>query len=61
LTFTGEGTTGTFEGRVYRTITGLPISASSITYTRMILHGTGDFLGQTVKLIDGTGYIITPK
>jgi hypothetical protein len=52
---------GTFEGRVYRTITGLPISGSSITYTRTILHGTGDFLGQTVKLIDGTGYIIIPK
>jgi len=60
-TFTGEGTTGTFEGRVYRTITGLPISASSITHTRMILHGTGDFLGQTVKLVDGTGYLIIPK
>ena len=51
---------GTFEGRVYRTITGLPIPIGVI-YTRIVLHGTGDFRGQTLKLIDGTGYIIIPK
>ena len=57
LTVTG----GTFEGYIYRTITGLPISGSSTTYTRMVLHGTGDFLGWTVKLVDGEGSIIIPK
>jgi len=55
-TFTG----GTFEGRVYRTITGMPIPVG-VTYTRIVLHGTGDFRGQTVKLIDGEGYILIPK
>ena len=45
-------TGGTFEGRVYRTITGLPISGSSLVYTRVVLHGTGDFRG----LYGRTGY-----
>ena len=57
LTVTG----GTFEGNIYRTITGLPISGSSTTYTRIVLHGTGDYLGWTVKLIDGEGSILIPK
>jgi hypothetical protein len=62
ITFTGTGTTGTFVGRVYRTITGFPFpSEITVMYTRIVLHGTGDFRGQTVKLIDGEGYAIIPK
>jgi hypothetical protein len=59
LLWTFDG--GTFEGTVYRRITGMPISPSSVVYTRMVLHGTGDFRGQTIKLVDGEGYIIIPK
>ena len=45
LTFTG----GTFEGITQRKITGYPIGPSSYFETHMVLHGTGDFRGQTLK------------
>jgi hypothetical protein len=47
-TFTGEGTTGTFEGQMQRKGIGVPV----ITYmeAHMVLQGTGDFKGQTLML-----------
>ena len=61
--FTGEGTTGTFEGVIQRKITG-----GSYFEDNVVLHGTGDFKGQTLKLsYEGTppviqeGYLIIPK
>jgi len=48
FTFTGEGTTGTFEGVRHSKMIGFPFS--SYINTRFDLHGTGDFLGQTLKL-----------
>ena len=71
LAFTGEGTTGTFEGVIQRTIIGYPPSDSSIFIDHMVLQGTGDFKGWTLKLSHegarGTppmineGYVIIPK
>jgi len=65
ITFTGEGTTGTFEGVGHRKALGFPVS----TYEEMyqVLHGTGDFEGQTLKLWStGTpgsqeGVLLMPK
>jgi hypothetical protein len=61
--FTGEGTTGTFEGVDQRKIIG-----GSYFEDRLVLHGTGDFKGQTLKLsYKGTppvideGVLIIPK
>ena len=58
MTFTGLGT---FEGKIYRTILGTPPDMIQSMYTRMVLHGTGDFRGQTLKFVDGNGYLIMPK
>lgn len=62
-TFTGEGTTGTFEGVIQRKITGGVYFEDNV-----ILHGTGDFKGQTLKLsyegnppVIQEGYLIIPK
>jgi hypothetical protein len=49
LNFTDETTTGTFEGTSHRTIVGYPIGPASYFETHMVLHGTGDFRGQTLK------------
>ena len=64
-TFTGKGT---FEGVIQRTIIGYPPSGSSNFIDMVVLHGTRDFKGQTLKLsYDGTppviseGYLIIPK
>jgi hypothetical protein len=64
LTFTG----GTFEGVLQRKIIGYPPSGSSIFIDHMVLQGTGDFKGQTLKLsYEGTppviseGYLIISK
>jgi hypothetical protein len=61
--FTGEGTTGTFEGLVQRKITG-----GSYFEDNVVLHGTGDFKEQTLKLsyegappVIQEGYLIIPK
>ena len=68
LTFTGEGTTGTFEGVIQRKIIGFPPTGSSYFEDHMVLHGTGDFQGQTLKLsyegtppVNNEGYLILPK
>jgi hypothetical protein len=54
FTFTGEGTTGTFEGVRHNKVIGFPVA--SYIDTRLDLHGTGDFLGQTLKLsYEGVG------
>ena len=50
FTFTGEGTTGTFEGIRHNKVIGFPDPVVSYINTRLDLHGTGDFLGQTLKL-----------
>jgi hypothetical protein len=50
FTFTGEGTTGTFEGVRHTKMIGFPEPVVSYINTRFVLHGTGDFLGQTLKL-----------
>ena len=62
-TFTGDDTTGTFKGIVQRKITG-----GSYFEDNVVLQGTGDFQGQTLKLsYEGTppviqeGYLIIPK
>ena len=47
-TFTGEGTTGTFEGQMQRKGIGVPII--SYIEAHMVLQGTGDFKGQTLRL-----------
>ena len=59
---------GTFEGTLHRKIIGFPPSGSSIFIDHMVLQGTGDFKGQTLKLSkEGTpaviaeGYLIIPK
>ena len=68
LTSIGEGTTGTFEGMIHKRMKGLPAPVSTYLYSRTVLHGTGDFQGQTLKLsFEGAppealaGYIIIPK
>ena len=58
LTITDKGT---FEGTSHRVIIGFPISGASSFEDRMVLHGTGDFKGQTLKLTNSEGYIIIPK
>jgi hypothetical protein len=68
LTCTDEGITGTFEGMYHTKNIGLPPPTSSYTETQYVLHGTGDFQGQTLKvsyagappaLLEGT--LILPK
>ena len=69
FTFTGEGTTGTFEGVRHTKMIGFPDPAVSHINTGLDLHGTGDFFGQTLKLsFEGTpppiaweGYLLIPK
>jgi hypothetical protein len=70
LTCTDEGITGTFEGVLHTKTIGLPpvIPFVSYTETHMVLHGTGDFQGQTLKLSYAgappallEGYLIIPK
>ena len=68
LTFTGVGTTGTFQGIVQRKIIGFPPTGSSVFEDSMVLQGTGDFHGRTLKLsYEGTlpviqeGCLIIPK
>ena len=68
LTFTGEGTTGTFKGVIQRKIIGYPPTGDSIFEDHMVLQGTGNFKGQTLKLsYEGTlpvideGYLIIRK
>ena len=46
--FTGTGTTGTFEGTRHIKSTGYP--TLSADKQKLVLHGTGDFIGQTLKL-----------
>ena len=68
FSFTGEGTTGTFKGVEYTKMIGFPVEFVSYMNTRLELHGTGDFLGQTLKLsfegnpppIAWEGYILIP-
>ena len=74
ITFSGEGTTGTFEGRAQYKWVGSTLDPSigafpSVIAVHMVLRGTGDFHGWTVKLssenvmagypIEGT--LIIPK
>jgi hypothetical protein len=68
FTFTGEGTTGTFEGVRHTKMIGFPDPFASYINTRLDLHGTGDFLGQTLKLsYEGAppavieGYLLIPN
>jgi hypothetical protein len=52
-TFTGTGTTGTFVGLVQRKIIGFPPDPPTVIpyfEDNVVLHGTGDFQGQTLKL-----------
>ena len=66
-TFTGEGNTGTFESSVsVGKYVGIPVN--SHIDRKIVLHGTGDFKGQTLKLsYEGEppalfeGYLIVPK
>ena len=70
-TFTGEGTTGTFVGLVQRNIIGFPPAPPTVIpyfEDNVVLRGTGDFQGQTLKLtfegyppVVQEGYIIIPK
>ena len=46
-TFTGTGTTGTFEGQMQRKAIGMP---PLYIEAHMVLQGTGDFKGQTLRL-----------
>ena len=68
FTFTGEGTTGTFEGVRHNKVIGFPDPFVSYIDTRLDLHGTGDFHGQRLKLsyegpppIALEGYLLVPK
>jgi hypothetical protein len=63
-TFTGEGTTGTFEGQMQRKTIGVPV----ITHVEahVVLQGTGNFEGQTLILsyegpppLQWEGFLIT--
>jgi hypothetical protein len=63
-TFTGEGTTGTFEGQMQRKGIGVPVI--SYLEAHMVLQGTGDFEGQTLILsyagpppLNWEGFLIT--
>ena len=49
-TFTDEGFTGTFEGVVQTGWIGFLSQFRSYIYYQMVLRGTGDFDGQTLKL-----------
>ena len=70
LTCTDVGITGTFEGMLHTKTIGLPPVPGIVSYTEthMVLHGTGDFQGQTLQisyagapptLLEGT--LIIPK
>ena len=66
--FTGEGTTGTFEGVSHSKWIGFPTPFMSYISYHMVLQGTGDFEGQTLKLsCEGApppvleGYLVIPK
>jgi hypothetical protein len=68
LTCTDAGKTGTFEGVLHTKTIGLPPPTASYVETQMILLGTGDFQGQTLKLsyegappTDMEGTLIIPK
>ena len=73
LTCTDEDIEGTFEGMVHSKTIGLPPppfpnAATSYVEYNMVLHGTGDFQGQTLKLsyageppVDLEGCLIMPK
>jgi hypothetical protein len=68
LSFTGEGTTGTFEGTGHTKAIGFPPQVCSYMAVTMVFHGTGDFQGQTLKLsFEGApplaleGSILMPK
>jgi hypothetical protein len=50
LSFTGEGTTGTFEGTGHTKAIGFGPPVCSYMQVTMVFHGTGDFQGQTLKL-----------
>jgi hypothetical protein len=52
LTCTDEGITGTFEGMLHTKTIGLPPVPGIMSYTEthMVLHGTGDFQGQTLQI-----------
>jgi hypothetical protein len=63
-TFTGEGTTGTFEGQMQRKGIGVPVI--SYMEAHVVLQGTGDFNGQTLILshagpppLNWEGFLIT--
>jgi hypothetical protein len=75
-TFTDEGTgvpdtTGTFEGIIQRKITGFPPDPPTVIpyfEDNLVLHGTGNFQGQTLKLtfegyppVIQEGCLIMPK
>jgi hypothetical protein len=70
-TFTGTGTTGTFVGLVQRKITGFPPDPPTVIpyfEDNVVLRGTGDFQGQTLKLtfegyppVIQEGCLIIPK
>lgn len=49
-TFTGEGTTGTFEGVRHNKWIGYPRPVTSYWDNHIVLRGTGDFAGHTLKL-----------
>jgi hypothetical protein len=70
LTCTDEGIDGTFEGTYHTKNVGLPPVEGILSYTEyhMVLHGTGDFQGQTLKVsyagappADLAGCLIIPK
>jgi hypothetical protein len=50
ISFTGEGTTGTFEGTGHTKAIGFPPTVCSYMQVNMVFHGTDDFQGQTLKL-----------
>jgi hypothetical protein len=70
-TFTGTGTTGTFVGIIQRKITGFPPDPPTVIpyfEDNVVLRGTGDFQGQTLKLtfegyppVIQEGCLIIPK
>jgi hypothetical protein len=50
LSFTGKGTTGTFEGTGHTKAIGFGPPVCSYMQVIMVFHGTGDFQGQTLKV-----------
>jgi hypothetical protein len=68
LTFTDVGATGTFEGMTHQEMIGYQPPFASYVSSHMVLHGTGDFRGQTLKIAqegtppaDSVGCLIIPK